>query len=144
MIRPHDSIIVQRISWLLVPLIQIYALYVLVHGHESPGGGFQAGILFGASLILAVLARGTGPDQLDKEKMAVRVGAAGLCLYLGIGLVGLLMGGEFLDYSLLPLPGVESSMRRYYGILGIEIGVCLGVAAMIVSIFFDLALQEEE
>ena len=59
MIRPHDSVIVHTLARVFTPIIQLFALYVLVHGHHSPGGGFQAGTLFAASVILSILAFGT-------------------------------------------------------------------------------------
>ena len=50
-IAPRDLII--RITCrLLVPVIQIFALYVLAHGHHSPGGGFQGGVIMAASFIM--------------------------------------------------------------------------------------------
>ena len=58
MIRVHDSIIVQMLGRLLIPLVQLYAVYILLFGQYSPGGGFAAGVIFGASLILAVLVFG--------------------------------------------------------------------------------------
>ena len=58
MIRAHDSIIVQTVSRVLIPLVQLYAVYILFFGQFSPGGGFAAGVIFGASLILAVLVFG--------------------------------------------------------------------------------------
>jgi multisubunit Na+/H+ antiporter MnhB subunit len=58
MILGHDSVIVQTMVRLLVPWIRIYALYVLFHGHYSPGGGFQAGVIMAASYVLLGLALG--------------------------------------------------------------------------------------
>ena len=75
MIEAHDSIIVKKATKLLVPSIQVFALYVLFHGHHSPGGGFQAGVLIGASGVLTPsetaslcpfeLSTGVPPEQVD-------------------------------------------------------------------------------
>ena len=56
MINRIDNIIIQTVCRLLVPPIQLFALYVIAHGHYSPGGGFQGGCILGASFILMVMA----------------------------------------------------------------------------------------
>ena len=142
MIRPHESLIVQTLARALAPVIQLFALYVLIHGHESPGGGFQAGTLFGASLILLVLAFGMEHSQALLERRAIVWGGIGILLYAGIGLLPLLLGEAFLNYAALPIPGMDAAARRHWGILGIEIGVGVAVAATAVSIFYSLRSEE--
>ncbi|MEC4673003.1 MAG: MnhB domain-containing protein [Nitrospirota bacterium] len=142
MIRPHDSVIVQTLARVFVPIIQLFALYVLIHGHDSPGGGFQAGTLFGASIILLVLAFGIQNSHAVLESRAIFVGGIGILIYAGIGLLPLLLGHEYLNYAELPIPGMEASARRHWGILGIEIGVTVTVAATAVSIFYSLRGEE--
>ena len=139
MIRPHDSVIVHTLARVFTPIIQLFALYVLIHGHDSPGGGFQAGTLFAASVILSILAFGIQDSQVVLERRAIIFGAIGILLYAGIGLLPLILGGEFLNYGKLPIPGMEASARRHWGILGIEIGV----AATAVSIFYSLSERGE-
>ena len=51
-------------------------------------------------------------------------------------------GGNFLDYSYLPIPGVSEPDRRYYGILFIEIGLALGVIGVLLSIFDSLTKEK--
>ncbi len=142
MIRSHDSVIVQTLARVFVPIIQLFALYVLIHGHDSPGGGFQAGTLFGASIILHVLAFGIQNSHAVLESRAIFVGGIGILIYAGIGLLPLLLGHEYLNYAELPIPGMEASARRHWGILGIEIGVTVTVAATAVSIFYSLRGEE--
>jgi multicomponent Na+:H+ antiporter subunit B len=140
MIQPYDSLIVRTVCKILIPFAQIFALYVLMHGHDSPGGGFQGGAIFGASIILNRFTRGreTNPRYLPGW-WALRAGAIGVLLYGGVGLVAMLFGGEFLDYAHLPLPGMSEAERRHMGILFVEIGVALAVTGIMVSIFDDLA-----
>lgn len=142
MIRPHDSVIVHTLARVFAPIIQLFALYVLIHGHESPGGGFQAGTLFGASIILLVLAFGVQNSHALLEKRAILWGGVGILIYAGIGLLPLLLGHEFLNYGELPIPGMEAAARRHWGILGIEIGITVTVAATAVSIFYSLRGEE--
>ncbi|MDD4457744.1 MAG: MnhB domain-containing protein, partial [Syntrophotalea acetylenica] len=51
-----EDLIVRTAVRLLVPFIQLFGLYVIVHGHYSPGGGFQGGVILGSSFILLALA----------------------------------------------------------------------------------------
>ncbi len=143
MIRPHDSVIVHTLAKVFTPIIQLFALYVLIHGHDSPGGGFQAGTLFAASVILPIIAFGIQGSLSVLERRAIILGGIGILLFAGIGLLPLILGGEFLNYGKLPIPGMEASARRHWGILGIEIGVTIAVAATAVSIFYSLIERRE-
>ena len=143
MIRPHDSVIVHTLARVFTPIIQLFALYVLFHGHYSPGGGFQAGALFAASVILPIIVFGIQGSLIVLERRAIILGGIGILLYAGIGLVPLILGEEFLNCGELPIPGMEASARRYWGILGIEIGVTIAVAATAVSIYYSLRERGE-
>jgi len=67
MISISDDIIIRTVSRIFVPFIQIYALYVIMHGHHSPGGGFQGGVILGASFILYLITHGL---EDAKERMS--------------------------------------------------------------------------
>jgi multicomponent Na+:H+ antiporter subunit B len=140
MIQPYDSLIVRTVCKILIPFAQVFALYVVAHGHESPGGGFQGGAIFGASIILNRFTRGReGSPRYLPDWWALRAGAIGVLIYGGVGLVAMLFGGEFLDYAHLPLVGMSEADRRAMGILFVETGVALAVTGIMVSIFDDLA-----
>jgi multicomponent Na+:H+ antiporter subunit B len=142
MIERHDSVIVQTFVRLLTPLLQLFALYVLVHGHTSPGGGFQAGVILGATYILLALALGRGPlGRSVNEPLCLALGAAGVLVYALTGFLGM-PAGVFLDYGALPFPGLPPLEARYLGILLIETGVTLAVAATLLVIFSRLADRE--
>ena len=119
---------------LLVPYILLFALYVLFHGHHSPGGGFQGGTLLAAGVILVRLVRGRDCGWGVDREQAVRLACSGAFLYYAVGLITILMGHLFLDYSKLPLP-LTAAMRRNMGILGVEIGVTVAVAGTMILIF---------
>lgn len=139
MIERHDSVIVITFVRVLLPVVQLFALYVLVYGHYGPGGGFQAGVMLGAAYILLALALGREVfEQRVNERICLGVAAAGVLLYLLTGVAGLAGGSTFLDYSALPLP-VSPVKARYFGILFIETGVAVAVAATIVLLFCRLA-----
>lgn len=142
MIEGHDSVIVRTIARGLVPVAQLFGLYVLVHGHGSPGGGFQAGVILGATYITIALA--LGREALERrvsEPACVALAAAGSLLFVTTGLVAMAFGGAFLDYGALPLP-VSAPEARYLGILAIEVGITLTVAATLIVLFCRLADRE--
>lgn len=138
----QDMIVVQTCK-LVIPVLQMFALYVVAHGHYSPGGGFQGGVMFGASFILLGLACGL-PSALRRigEGRAVALAVVGIVIYAGWGVVSLLMGGNFLDYGatdpLLP-EGVE--MARSHGMLIVEVGVAFTVTAIMFAIYANLSTR---
>ncbi|MBT9447879.1 MAG: Na(+)/H(+) antiporter subunit B [Desulfobacteria bacterium] len=141
MTKQSDDVIVKTLSRLLIPFMQIYALYVIAHGHYSPGGGFQGGVILAASLILLVITYGLDNTlRRMNEKLNVIMCSGGVFIYAGIGVLCLILGGNFLDYAKLsPLLGVGIAQARSLGILGVEVGVGMAVMAVMVSIFLDVA-----
>jgi multicomponent Na+:H+ antiporter subunit B len=125
----------------IIPVMQIFALYVLCHGHYSPGGGFQGGVIFGASFILLALCYNLKFSMNRFQEHAVLwCCAGGVLLYAGVGAVCLAMGFNFLGYAgLAGLLGVSDAMARSHGILAVEIGVGITVMAVMVSLYNDLA-----
>jgi multicomponent Na+:H+ antiporter subunit B len=140
MIKRYPSIVIETVCRGMVPLIQLFALYVMTHGHSGPGGGFQGGVILAASFILMRLVLGgeIAHGRLSPE-LALVVGTAGILLYGVIGAVPMLGGGQFLDYGQLPVPGISGAALRSLGILVVEIGIGLAVCGVIVTIFDNLA-----
>lgn len=143
MIRPHDSLLVRTVVKYLTPFIQVYALYILFHGHASPGGAFQGGVLLGASLVLAELVGKTGSHPRYHIRGEYLLASLGILIYAGAGIAAMVESKNFLDYSAISLLGHELPVRRYFGILTVEIGVALAIAMTIVMIFRILAHAEE-
>ncbi len=139
----NEHVIVQTISKILIPFIQLYALYVLAHGELGPGGGFQAGAIFGASIILYVLAFGLKAAKLRyKTKVLQLLTSTGVFIYASVGVLCMLAGGAYLQYSALPLP--TQKLAYAIGIYGIEIGVFITVTSVLVTIFFETAGYEDD
>ena len=135
--EPQDTI-VRTVCRLLVPFIQLFGLYVIIHGHTSPGGGFQGGVILASSFILLAIADGI--DDVHRRlslKMLTVYMSTGVLLYAGIGVVCLLLGANYLDYGILPV-----TEPRSVGMLVIEIGVGITVMAAVLSIFRDLLTFE--
>lgn len=130
---------------LLSPFIMMFGLYVIFHGHYSPGGGFQGGALLAASVLLMRVSSGSNTSSLMlKESLTTPMGVIGVILYFGTGLLAFLMGGDFLDYGALPIPGMSPEYLRYTGILIIEIGVGIAVMMVLVLIYDKMVTGEEE
>tara|TARA_R110002110_G_scaffold301156_1_gene515238 strand:+ start:199487 stop:200443 length:957 start_codon:yes stop_codon:yes gene_type:complete len=128
-------LVLRVITRALIPLILIYALYIQFHGDYGPGGGFQAGVIFGAAIILYTLIFGlTKAERVIAPLFLRYMMGAGVLIFAGTGVLALLLGGNFLDYDYLahdPLHG------QHYGILAVEFGVGVTVTAVIISIFFN-------
>ena len=137
------DLIIRSTCHLVVPLIQLFALYVVAHGHHSPGGGFQGGVMLGASYILFALACGlSAAKKRMGERRAIIIAAVGIIIYAGWGVACLLLGGNFLDYSSLDplLPG-DAQMARSHSMLAVEIGVAFTVTAIMFAIYSTLATR---
>jgi multicomponent Na+:H+ antiporter subunit B len=138
MMRRDDDIIIGLASRTVSPFIMIFALYVIFHGHYSPGGGFQGGTMLAASLILVRLAMGSDLAQLQfPRSWGTPLGSAGVLIYWGTGFVAMLCGGNFLNYAFLPVTG-SPPHHRSLGILFIEVGVGLAVMGILTAIYDDL------
>ena len=138
-----ENIVVEGVARVLVPFIQIFALYVITHGHYGPGGGFQGGVILAASMMLLRLSLG---EEYEHRRfpptLASVVAAVGMLIYALAGLLPLAWGGNFLDYSYLPIPGLSSAELRYHGILIVETGVGLVVWGTLVTLFDHLIGSE--
>ncbi len=132
-------LIPQVVGQLLIPFIVLFALYVQFHGEYGPGGGFQAGAIFAAAIILFALIQG------EREALAVippRVllfmMAGGALLYGGVGIATMLLGQNFLDYDAL----AENSVTgQQWGIILIELGVGISVASVLLAIYHAFAAR---
>lgn len=136
-----DNQIIRVSVRIMAPFIQLFGLYVIAHGHYSPGGGFQGGVVLGASFILLSLA-----FDLEKtlksfsESMNAVMANIGVLIYTGTAILCALVGGLFLDYaalnSILPIGPIE---WRSLGIFIVEIGVGFAVMSIMLSLYWDLS-----
>ena len=137
---PYD-LIVKSTCRRIIPFIQIFALYVIAHGHHSPGGGFQGGVILGASLILFAI----GFDLRSairriSERLTAFLCVLGVFIYAGTGALCMLYKENYLDYSALSsILGVDPVSARSHGILMVEIGVGIAVMAVMVVLYYNLA-----
>jgi multicomponent Na+:H+ antiporter subunit B len=135
------SLIIEMGVRVMIPFIQLFGLYVIAHGHLSPGGGFQGGVVLGASFILMAIAFDLKTSlRFFSIRANAVMAASGVFIYTGTGVLCALLGGLFLDYSamdvLLALGPVE---WRSMGVFIVELGVGLAVTAIMASLFWDLS-----
>jgi len=140
----EDNPITTLICSIVSPFILLFGMYIIAHGHYSPGGGFQGGTMLAASVILLRLVLGSEISQLQfNSTWGTPLGSLGVLIYFGTGLAAVLFGGTFLNYHFLPL-AQEASMKRSFGILIVEIGVGLAVMAILIAIYDDLLGEEPD
>jgi len=133
----QQKVVLRVVSKFLIPFILLFALYVQWHGDFGPGGGFQAGVIFAAAFILYGLIFGIEKTRQVVPAWVTRSGlAVGVLLYASVGVAGILLGGNFLDYNVL---AHEATHGQHIGILLVELGVGITVAAAMITIFVTFA-----
>jgi multicomponent Na+:H+ antiporter subunit B len=133
----RSDLILRVVAKLLIPFIVMFALYVQFHGDFGPGGGFQAGVIAAAAVIFYALifgladARRMVPEPLVESMMAL-----GVLVFGGVGVISLLLGGNYLDYFVLAHDTVHGQHR---GIFWVELGVAITVSGVMLKIFYMFA-----
>lgn len=137
----HQHLVVRIIAKMLIPFILLFALYVQFHGDFGPGGGFQAGVIFAAAIILYVMLFGLNiARKVINQTLIQLIAAIGVLFYGSVGIVSLMNGGNFFDYNVLASDPIAG---QHLGILLIEWGVGCTVASVMVIVFFNFAGRRE-
>ena len=129
--------VLRVVGKLLIPYMLLFALYVQFHGDFGPGGGFQAGVIAAAAIIFYALifglpaARRLAPDAVVETMVAL-----GVLIYAGVGVAGIVLGGNYLDYFVLDRDPVAGQHR---GIFWVEIGVAVTVSGVMLKVFYMFA-----
>jgi multicomponent Na+:H+ antiporter subunit B len=133
----NDRVILRIATKMLIPFIMVFALYVQFHGDYGPGGGFQAGVIFAAAVVLYALVFGLdAATRALPPKVVYVLSALGVLIYAGTGYVTMALGGEFLDYAVL---SHDPHHGQHYGILAVELGVVTTVFGVMVAVFYAFA-----
>lgn len=132
-----NDIVLRVVGKLLIPFALLFALYVQFHGDFGPGGGFQAGVIIAAAVIFYALIYGlTEARRVVPDRVVEAMVALGVLLYAGVGVAGIVLGGNFLDYFVLHANPVEGQHR---GIFWVEAGVAITVSGVMLKIFYLFA-----
>ena len=136
-----EHLVLKVVARMLIPLILLFGLYVQFHGDFGPGGGFQAGVIFASAFLLYGLVFGIAEVGHALSPAVVRaLIALGVLIYVGTGIVSVLLGASFLDYDVLastPLGG------QHLGILIVELGVGISVFGVMMAVFYSFAGRPE-
>jgi multicomponent Na+:H+ antiporter subunit B len=139
------SSILQTATRFLMPLLVLFALFLLLRGHNEPGGGFVGGLVVAASFVLYVMAYG-----VDAGRRALMVDPStllggGLLIALMSGVPAALLGRPFMT-SLWTRVGAGSAVFGIGTPLVFDVGVFLAVIGVVLTIVFtlaDVSLSEE-
>ncbi len=138
----RHHLVLRVVSKILMPFIILFGLYVQFHGDFGPGGGFQAGVIVAAGVILYALVFGLETARAAVPDRAVLILVPlGLLIYAGTGFVTLFLGGGYLDYDVL---GSTPTAGQHLGIIVIEFGVGVTVASVMVAVFYAFAGRSDE
>ncbi len=136
----NQYLVLRVVSRLMIPIMLLFGLYIQFHGEYSPGGGFQAGVVFTAGFIIYTLLYGLDAAQRAIPPEVVHALAAiGVLIFIAFGIASMFLGGNFLEYKVL-LPNDQAG--ETLGIIGIELGVGITVATVALTLFYSFAGRE--
>ena len=133
-------------SRLVAPFIQVYGIYVIIHGHISPGGGFSGGAIFGASLVLVALSFNleVGAKQISHDTASI-LESGGALGFVITGLVAVALGANFLANQSAGFPmGQAGQLFSAGAIFIITFFLGIKVASTIVTLFYNIIEGEDK
>lgn len=137
----ESSLVLRVVGKLLIPFILLFALYVQFHGDFGPGGGFQAGVIFATGIVFHALIFGLEKTRwIVPDRLVETLLASGVLIYAGVGVAGLLLGGNYLDYFVLDHDPIHGQHR---GIFWVEVGVATTVSGVMLKIFYMFASRSQ-
>ncbi|MFH1782974.1 MAG: MnhB domain-containing protein [Candidatus Omnitrophota bacterium] len=132
------TLIVKTVTRLTVGLILLFGIYIVLHGHISPGGGFAGGVIIALSFIHIMLAFGKeAAFKIINEKLASVFESVGALMFVGLATLGLVSGYFFLNFlpkgepfklfssGLIPLYNVAISLKVGAGLFVIVVVMVL-------------------
>lgn len=131
------SKIVKTIARLLFPFMFLLGVYITLHGHLTPGGGFPGGVIIGASILLLILSHGGKQATKRISGLQAEISESiGSIILIGLGLLGAIMGVFFLE-NILPL-GELGELFSAGNLPVLNLGVGIKVAAGFITIIYAM------
>lgn len=130
-----ESPIIMSTVRVVTPFVFTFGLFIMFHGADSSGGGFQGGVIISTVIIMLAIAFGIKPtmDWLDR-KTIILVSGLGVVMFITIGFLTILFGGTFLEYSVI---NIEKASK--YGVELVEVAIGIIVSSIVILLFFVLA-----
>lgn len=138
------STIVKKVTQVLVGIIFMYGIYIMLHGHLSPGGGFAGGVIIAGAFILLILAFGSNALKLKKEAAgSSNTESIGILMVVVLAVMAMLFGAKVFFFNFLPKG--EAGELLSAGVIPLyNIFIGIEVAGAILTIFLALVIFKEE
>lgn len=134
-----SSIPTENICHLMIPFVLMFSFSIIFHGHLTPGGGFQGGVIIASVFILLVIIGNKEESRKILSKRQIKIFLViGLFIYIGIGLIGLFLNKNFLANRSIGFPPIGQMGELFSGgtLIWINMGVGLTVSGIIIQIFY--------
>ena len=139
------TIIVQKVTQIMCGIIFLYGIYIILHGHLTPGGGFAGGTIIAGSFILLIIAFGSEFLALKKEETGSSIlESTAILVFLAIASAGLLISGVGIFFVNFLPKGTIGNLISAGAIPLFNIAVGIEVAAALVTVFLALLIYKEE
>jgi len=141
--KVETSTVVRTVARFVLPVVVLFAVYTILHGEPSAGGGFQGGAIIGASIIIFALVWGL-PEATDRMPLGARLPleSSAMLAFLAMGVIGLAYGVHFLTFILPGLSAGVAETVRSLMLTVIEAGIGVGGGIIFVSIVFAMMRED--
>ncbi len=139
------TIIVKKVTQIICGVIFLYGIYIIVHGHLTPGGGFAGGTIIAGSFMLLILAFGSEFLALKKEETGSSImESTGIFIFLIIAVLGMVIGGFGIFFVNFFPKGTIGQLISAGVIPLFNIAVGMEVAAALLTVFLALLIYRDE
>ncbi|MEW5801972.1 MAG: MnhB domain-containing protein [bacterium] len=141
------GVVIQLVTRMMCPFIMMFGIYLITHGHLTPGGGFQGGVVIASAYILFALVFGKTEARAGASGFTLKcLASTGIYLYIGAGLAGIFLGYHFLANKaagIFPC-GMLGELLSAGTLFWIDIGVGLAVASIFTDLFYTFLEEKRD
>ncbi len=139
------TIIVKKVTQMICGVLLLYGMYIIVHGHLTPGGGFAGGTIIAGVFILLIISFGSEFVALKKEETGSSLlETSGILAFLIIALLGMIVGGAGIFFKNFLPKGIIGKLFSAGAIPLYNIVVGIEVSAALLTIFLALLIYRDE
>ena len=134
-----QSLILRITTRLLVPILLLFSVFMLLRGHNLPGGGFVGGLVAASAFVLYALSVGVdGARDVLRVEPRTLLGT-GMAFAVGTGLLALTTGHAFLQslWVYVPIPGLDEPLKLGSTLI-FDIGVMFAVVGTVLLMVFSV------